>query len=265
MAAPYPLTNDQLGKNNYFFATQACVAMGGYLPTAAQLIGAANRVKLDSTIHDSQLTATVQIDKTRGLKDQREMSATLVTTAAGSDAAGSEGVSVGSTGDPAPGRAEPDAVPREPAAGDAPVRHGLRQRERRRVRRLGAGGTTGELPVRVRQDSRRGPGGEQLRWPATMRYAGRAAGVVAALSLLVGCGSTPKQPPPAAGSPQRRLHRRPRPRRYRRGVALPGDRQPAARQRHDPQLPARRRRPRHVGPAPLVGVVRRRPDVASAR
>ena len=37
---------------------------------------------------------------------------------------------------------------------------------------------------------------------ATIRYPGRAAGVVAALSLLVGCGSTPKQPPPAAGSPQ---------------------------------------------------------------
>ena len=40
MSAPYPLTNDQLGKNNYFFASQACVAIGGYLPTAGQLIGA---------------------------------------------------------------------------------------------------------------------------------------------------------------------------------------------------------------------------------
>jgi len=114
MAAPYPLTNDQLGKNNYFFATQACVAIGGYLPTAAQLIGAANRVKLESTIHDSQLTATVQIDKTRGLKDQREMSATLVTTAAGSDAAGSEGVSVGSTGDPRQGEPNPTPFPANP-------------------------------------------------------------------------------------------------------------------------------------------------------
>ena len=26
MSAPYPLTNDQVGKNDYFFATQACVA-----------------------------------------------------------------------------------------------------------------------------------------------------------------------------------------------------------------------------------------------
>jgi hypothetical protein len=114
MAAPYPLTNDQLGKNNYFFATQACVAMGGYLPTAAQLIGAADRVKLESTIHDSQLTATVQIDPTRGLKDQREMSATLVTTAAGSDAAGSEGVSVGSTGDPRQREPNPTPFPANP-------------------------------------------------------------------------------------------------------------------------------------------------------
>jgi hypothetical protein len=109
MAAPYPLTQDQQGKNNYFFATQACVAMGGYLPTAAQLIGAANRVKLASTIDDSQVTATVQTDPSRGLKDQREMSATLVTTAAGSDAAGSEGVTVGSTG--APGEGEPSPTP----------------------------------------------------------------------------------------------------------------------------------------------------------
>lgn len=114
MSAPYPLTNDQLGKNNYFFATQACVALGGYLPTAAQLIGAANRVKLESTIHDSQLTATIQIDPTRGLKDQREMSATLVTTAAGSDAAGSEGVSVGSTGDPRQGEPNPTPFPANP-------------------------------------------------------------------------------------------------------------------------------------------------------
>jgi hypothetical protein len=107
--SPYPLTNAQAGQNNYFFATQACVKQGGYLPTAAQLIGAANRVKLESTIHDNPDTATIEQDPSVGLKDQREMSATLVTTAAGSDAAGSEGVSVGSTGDPRTG--EPDPVP----------------------------------------------------------------------------------------------------------------------------------------------------------
>jgi hypothetical protein len=101
---------DQVGTTNYFFATQECVNEGGYLPTAAQLIGAANRVKLSSTIDDNQTTALIDIDPTDGTKDLREMSATLTTTAAGSTAAGSEGVTDGSTGDPKQG--EPNPVPR---------------------------------------------------------------------------------------------------------------------------------------------------------
>jgi hypothetical protein len=115
MTSFYPLTNAQAGLNNYFWASQACVQMGGYLPTAAQLIGAANRVKLASTIHDSQLTSTISLDPSVGLKDLREMSATLVTTAAGSDAAGSEGVSVGATGDPRTGEPNPVPLPAVPA------------------------------------------------------------------------------------------------------------------------------------------------------
>jgi hypothetical protein len=114
MAAPYPLTNDDIGKNDYFWAAQKCVSLGGYLPTAAQLIGAADRVKLESTITDSPLTATVEQDPTRGLQDQREMSATLVTVAAGSDAAGSEGVSVGATGNPNLGQPTPVPQPANP-------------------------------------------------------------------------------------------------------------------------------------------------------
>jgi hypothetical protein len=113
--SPYPLTNAQAGQNNYFWATQACVKQGGYLPTAAQLIGAANRVKLESTIHDNPDTATIELDPSVGLKDQREMSATLVTTAAGSEAAGSEGHSVGSTGDPRTGEPDPVPLPAVPA------------------------------------------------------------------------------------------------------------------------------------------------------
>jgi hypothetical protein len=112
--SPYPLTKQQLGQNNYFFAAQTCVRVGGYLPTAAQLIGAANRVKLESTIHDNRDTATVQEDASVGLKDQREMSATLVTTAAGSSAAGSEGVSPGSTGNPRTGELNPVPLPAVP-------------------------------------------------------------------------------------------------------------------------------------------------------
>ncbi|HVR06372.1 MAG TPA: hypothetical protein VMS02_10035 [Solirubrobacteraceae bacterium] len=115
MSAPYPLTNTQLGQNNYFWASQKCVELGGYLPTAAQLIGAAKRVRLESTIHDSPLTATIDEDPSVGLKDQREMTSTLVTTVAGSDAAGSEGVSVGSTGNPRTSEPNPVPLPANPA------------------------------------------------------------------------------------------------------------------------------------------------------
>jgi hypothetical protein len=114
MSSPFPLTNQQIGLNNYFWASQQCVAMGGYLPTAAQLIGAANRVLLESTINDNPTTATVDQDPALGLHDQREMSATLVTTAGGSDAAGSEGVSAGSTGNPNLGQPNPLPQPANP-------------------------------------------------------------------------------------------------------------------------------------------------------
>jgi hypothetical protein len=113
-SAPYPLTNAQAGKNNYVWASKACEAEGGWLPTAAQLIGAADRVKLESTIHDSPLTATVDLDPTRGLKDEREMTSTLVTTEAGSAAAGSEGVSEGATSNPRQGAPNPIPLPPNP-------------------------------------------------------------------------------------------------------------------------------------------------------
>jgi hypothetical protein len=112
--APYPLTKEQLGKNNYIFASKACEHEGGWLPSAAQLVGAADRVKLESTIHDSQLTATVNLDPTRGLKDEREMTSTLVTTEAGSAASGFEGVSEGATGNPRQGQANPTPLAANP-------------------------------------------------------------------------------------------------------------------------------------------------------
>jgi hypothetical protein len=108
-SAPYPLTNAQIGQNDWFWASRKCEEEGGFLPSASELIGAANRVKLESTINDSPLTATVDQDPSVGLKDEREMSSTLVTTQAGSEAAGSEGVTVGATGDPRTG--EPNPVP----------------------------------------------------------------------------------------------------------------------------------------------------------
>ncbi len=114
-SALQPVTNAEVGKNNWFFATAKCVELGGYLPTAAQLVGAAERVKLASTITDSQLTASTDIDASDGLKDRREMSATLTTTAAGASAAGSQGVSEGSKGDPKQGEPDPTPFPANPA------------------------------------------------------------------------------------------------------------------------------------------------------
>lgn len=108
-ASPYPLPNADIGKNDYAYAAKTCVEAGGFLPTAAQLIGAADRVKLASTIDDAAVTASIDLDATDGLKDRREMSATLITVQAGSSAAGSQGVTEGSRGDPRAG--EPDPVP----------------------------------------------------------------------------------------------------------------------------------------------------------
>lgn len=105
-----PTDNNDLGKSNFAFATRFCAEQGGFLPSAAQLVGAADFVRLAGTIDDDRLTANTDVDFEDGRKDQREMSSTLVTTAAGSSAAGSQGVTEGSQGDPRQG--EPDPVPR---------------------------------------------------------------------------------------------------------------------------------------------------------
>jgi hypothetical protein len=105
----YPLPPEELGKNNFVYAAKACVDMGGWLPDAAQLIGAAAHVKLNSTIDDNATSASVDQDATDGLKDKREMSGSLFTTDTGGSAAGSEGPSVGSKGNP--NTAEPNPIP----------------------------------------------------------------------------------------------------------------------------------------------------------
>lgn len=115
MSNPYPLERGDVGKNDYFFATQTCAELGGYLPTAAQLIGAAPRVKLAGRVDDNEVTASTDIDPTDGLKDRREMSATLTTTASGARAAGSQGVSDLSRGDPRAGEPDPAPVPANPS------------------------------------------------------------------------------------------------------------------------------------------------------
>jgi hypothetical protein len=113
-SAPFPLTNAELGKNNFIWASKKCEEEGGWLPSASQLLGGAARVKLESTIHDSPLSATINLDPSRGLKDEREMSSTLVTTEAGSAAAGFEGVSEGATGNPRQGQPNPIPLPANP-------------------------------------------------------------------------------------------------------------------------------------------------------
>ena len=65
MTSPYPLEKDDIGKNDFFFATQTCAELGGYLPTAAQLIGAAPRVKLAGRVDDNEVTASTDVDADR--------------------------------------------------------------------------------------------------------------------------------------------------------------------------------------------------------
>jgi len=104
------------GKNDYLYATQKCVKEGGWLPSAAQLIGAAPKAALKSTIDDDPGTSGTSEfpEPQNGIKDEREMTGDLFTTAAGSRAAGSEGVSAGSKGVGNLGEPNPIPVPPEP-------------------------------------------------------------------------------------------------------------------------------------------------------
>lgn len=112
----YPIPPKDVGKNDYLYATQKCVKEGGWLPSAAQLIGAAPRAKLQSTIDDSILTSGAEEfpDAKNGIKDKREMTADLTTVASGSRAAGSEGVTVGSKGNGNLGEPDPVPMPADP-------------------------------------------------------------------------------------------------------------------------------------------------------
>lgn len=114
-SSTFPVPPEDAGKNDFMYATKKCVERGGYLPTAAQLIGAAERVKLSSTIDDSDLTASIDETPDDGRKDQREMSSTLFTTTAGSSAAGSQGPTAGSRGNPLEGEPDPIPQPADPA------------------------------------------------------------------------------------------------------------------------------------------------------
>jgi len=112
----YKIPAADVGKNDYAYATQRCAAEGGWLPTAAQLIGAAPKAALKSTLDDDPGTsATTEFPEARnGIKDEREMAADLFTTTAGGAAAGSEGVTNGARGATATGEPDPLPAPADP-------------------------------------------------------------------------------------------------------------------------------------------------------
>jgi hypothetical protein len=112
----HPIPPKNVGQNDYIYAAKACVKDGGWLPSAAQLVGAAARAKLQSTIDDNPTTSGVDEFQTavNGIKDKREMSSDLFTVTAGSDAAGSEGVTAGSRGATALGEPDPTPMPANP-------------------------------------------------------------------------------------------------------------------------------------------------------
>ncbi|HVO53052.1 MAG TPA: hypothetical protein VMT37_01425 [Solirubrobacterales bacterium] len=118
-STPHSIPAKDVGQNDYFYATQTCAREGGWLPTAAQLIGAARKAALQSTIDDNPGTSGAEElpDPSRGILDKREMTSDLFTTAAGSEAAGSEGVTVGSRGNTSIGEPDPAPAPANPSPG----------------------------------------------------------------------------------------------------------------------------------------------------
>jgi hypothetical protein len=107
----------EAGQNDYFYAAQKCVAEGGWLPTAAQLIGAAPQAALKSRADDDPATSEASEfpEAASGIKDEREMTSDLFTTGAGSRAAGSEGVSANAKGVGNIGEPNPIPLPAEPS------------------------------------------------------------------------------------------------------------------------------------------------------
>jgi hypothetical protein len=113
----FKVPTSETGQNDYFYAAQKCVKEGGWLPTAAQLIGAAPEAALKSTLDDDPGTSEASEfpEAANGIKDEREMTSDLFTTAAGSRAAGSEGVTAGAKGVGNLGEPDPVPMPAEPS------------------------------------------------------------------------------------------------------------------------------------------------------
>jgi hypothetical protein len=115
-STPHAIPAEDVGKNDYFYAAQTCAREGGWLPSAAQLIGAAPKAPLQSTIDDDPGTSGAEEmpNPNRGILDKREMTGDLFTTTAGASAAGSEGVTAGSRGNTTTGEPDPIPMPANP-------------------------------------------------------------------------------------------------------------------------------------------------------
>jgi len=115
-SSPHAIPVADVGKNDYFYAAQTCAEEGGWLPSAAQLIGAAPKAPLQSTIDDDPGTSGAEEEPKaeRGILDKREMTGDLFTTTAGAEAAGSEGVTVGARGNTSTGEPDPTPAPANP-------------------------------------------------------------------------------------------------------------------------------------------------------
>jgi hypothetical protein len=116
-SSTFKVPPNEAGQNTFFYAAQKCVEEGGWLPTAAQLIGAAPEAALKSTADDDPGTsgASEFPEPANGIKDEREMTSDLFTVGAGARAAGSEGITAGAKGVGNLGEPNPVAVPAEPS------------------------------------------------------------------------------------------------------------------------------------------------------
>ena len=123
---------------------RACEKEGGWLPSASELLGAAERVKLESTIHDSQLTATINLDPTRGLKDEREMSSRWSRPKRARPRRASRASAKAPPATRARARPTRSPLPGQPAARIAAVRDRLQQRARRAASRARSPSTNPE-------------------------------------------------------------------------------------------------------------------------
>ncbi|WP_210492489.1 hypothetical protein [Patulibacter sp. SYSU D01012] len=194
------LDRDVRGTGTVAAASQACVRAGGWLPSAAQLLGAAPRVRLSGRRDDRPSTALVDAGQ-----DLREISSTPFTTTTGSAAAGSNA-------NPAPATLQVVTVydnrDRGGFAGGSPVGAPGRFRCAFHKRAAGPAGrprlvapTLSARPGRAIAAQVQVPAGGRLEAAATVRAGGRTRTVAwgAARVRRAGAASVLLRPVPGDG------------------------------------------------------------------